>query len=519
MQRRVVCGRLALVVAVLWFGSLAVARADDGFPYTAYVTTDDVYVRSGPGKNYYPTMKLPRGATVEVYRHDPGGWYAIRPPEGCFSWVSGKYVEPGDDGIGIITGDRVVARVGSQFSDIRDVIQVRLYEGEEVELLGQKQFGQGPSAQIWYRIAPPAGEFRWVYGKYIDPEPPTYAHARPESRQNLIISRIERENEPAAEDAQEETTTADLPSTREPNGRFADDRRADDAPTADAATRAAMNVDVADGGRPIAATGDGSSVQRASATALLSDNSVEEESSGRDAASPRSTAATAGSLAHRSRRESPRTTAPARRAGNPTAAARPTRRGAGESAGTIEDDFDARLDALNLELSTMVSEEPTTWSFESLKARTRSLLNEAETAVERGKVRLLLGRIERFEQIAQRYRSVARLAAQTDAVDRQLAGVSRLQRAGVRRLQPAPRYDGMGRLARVASQEYGAPQYALLDENGHVRYYVTPAPGVNLQYYLGRWVGVTGNRSPRSELPAQHLTAKRITLIDSTTRR
>ena len=48
----------------------------DEFPYTACVNSADVFVRSGPGKNYYPTDKLSKGDKVEVYRHDPGGWCA-----------------------------------------------------------------------------------------------------------------------------------------------------------------------------------------------------------------------------------------------------------------------------------------------------------------------------------------------------------------------------------------------------------------------------------------------------------
>ncbi len=69
------------------------ARADD-LPYTAYVNADDVYVRSGPGRNYYPTEKLQQGDTVEVYRHDPGGWLAIRPTPGSFTWVSQRHLDP-----------------------------------------------------------------------------------------------------------------------------------------------------------------------------------------------------------------------------------------------------------------------------------------------------------------------------------------------------------------------------------------------------------------------------------------
>src|SRR5690606_20398078 len=64
---------LALTATV----SMAVARE---FPYRGVINADDVYVRSGPGQDYYPTEKLKRGEVVEVYRHDPGGWYAVRPP-------------------------------------------------------------------------------------------------------------------------------------------------------------------------------------------------------------------------------------------------------------------------------------------------------------------------------------------------------------------------------------------------------------------------------------------------------
>ncbi len=127
---------------------------DADYPYDAFINTDDVYVRSGPGQNYYPVLRLQRGDRVEVYRHDPGGWYAVRPPAECFSWVSADFVEPGEGKIARIKGDRVVARVGSAFSDIRDVIQVRLDEGELVEVLEAKRIGTGPAAQTWYKIAP-----------------------------------------------------------------------------------------------------------------------------------------------------------------------------------------------------------------------------------------------------------------------------------------------------------------------------------------------------------------------------
>ena len=145
-----------------WLCCCAVASAAE-FPYTAYVNSGDVYVRSGPGKNYYPTEKLQKGEKVEVYRHDPGGWLAIRPPQGSYSWVSARQLEPTKKGLAKSKDDRVVCRVGSTFSDVRDVIQVRLKRDEVVEILGDG----GPQG-AWYKIAPPAGEFRWIFSKFVD---------------------------------------------------------------------------------------------------------------------------------------------------------------------------------------------------------------------------------------------------------------------------------------------------------------------------------------------------------------
>ena len=51
---------------------------------------------------------------------------------------------------------------------MRDVIQVRLDRGEKVEILEAKRFNTGPGAQTWYKISPPAGEFRWISGKYVE---------------------------------------------------------------------------------------------------------------------------------------------------------------------------------------------------------------------------------------------------------------------------------------------------------------------------------------------------------------
>jgi uncharacterized protein YraI len=153
------------------------AAAEPKFPYKAFVNTDEVYVRSGPGQSYYPTDKLALGQEVEVYRHDPGGWCAIRPVEGSFCWVNTRYVQLKSDGLAEITSDAVASRIGSRFSDVRDIVGVKLERGELVELIDEREFRRGDNP--WCRIAPPAGDFRWVYAKYLDADFPRDGLSKP----------------------------------------------------------------------------------------------------------------------------------------------------------------------------------------------------------------------------------------------------------------------------------------------------------------------------------------------------
>src|SRR5262249_49138791 len=124
-------------------------------------------------KNYYATDKLPKGSSVEVYRHDPGGWYAIRPTNESFSWVPADALKLKGDRLGVVQREGTICFVGTRFNNAHDVHQVRLEKGEEVEILDVKQLGEGSATQSWAQISPPSGEFRWVYGKYLDRVPPS----------------------------------------------------------------------------------------------------------------------------------------------------------------------------------------------------------------------------------------------------------------------------------------------------------------------------------------------------------
>ena len=400
---------MRLFVAALLCSPLLLASPASGeqeFPYTTIVSAEDVYVRSGPGRNYYPTAKLRRGQKVEVYRHDPGGWCAIRPVEGSFTWVSGRYLKPTDDNLAVVASDGVSARVGSRFSDIRDVIQVRLQKGELVAILeGPRQGGRG--SEGWYKIAPPSGEFRWVSAKYLDAEYPRdgVRKAPPDEPRPY---RYARRNADQMSDAPNDTSSPKIPA------------------------------------------------------AALADDSPRVRSS-----RPRSLTA---------------------------------------------EEYEAELKRIEMELSVMVIEDPTAWSFDVLRERSNLLLDQAQTAVERGRARLLANKIARFDDIKQRQDAVFAMRDVTDRDSRLWAKLRPRTDDVVSDIDG--RFDGVGQLTQVVSPKLGAPRYALTDDAGDVRCYLTPAPGLNVQNYIGRRVGVTGARGYVPDQRASHIMARRITPLE-----
>lgn len=429
--------RILAILPVLAVLSAPAKGAERSFPYKAYITANDVHVRSGPGQSYYPTDKLRMGQEVEVYRHDPGGWYAIRPPKGSFSWVSSRWLEMGDDGLASVIGDRVAARVGSRLSDIRDVIQVRLDRGELVEVLGRGATGAGPSASRWCKISPPPGEFRWVYGKYVDPDFPV--------------------------DGIRKTTGDDSPIVQR-----------------SAKSPVSQGVEEAVGVEP--REDDGPAVQAA-------EHSVPASTQQTPRATPRA--------------EEPSTEATEFDPPLSTKAIPPSQ-------------FKAKVDDLELRLSAMLVEEPATWNFDGMADQADALLAQAQTALERGRARLLVKKISRLAGIKRRYDAVTPSGSAVDLLAPPLAGSRSPHRPNRRTVAEKPRYDGVGRLKRVVSSKVGAPQFALVNEQGDVTCYLTPAPDVNLRRYEGQRIGVTGVTGLMLEPRAKHVAAKHITLLDDT---
>lgn len=461
---RLGCASLS-VFSLLVFGQcmFAVTAVAETFPYKAYIRGNDVYVRSGPGKNYYPIEKLARGVEIEVYRHDPGGWYAIRPPEGSFSWITGRQLRPLEDNLAEVIGDEVVAYVGSKFSDVHDVHQVKLERGELVEVIGEKRFVSPNDglAETWYKIAPPRGEFRWVFGRFVVRQGIAATTAtKGKSKSSGTAAEDRWQNSASARDAELAAADAD-------NKYLIPADRTGVAPSP-------IVVAPDPGGRSI----------------RIAPESLDASHSGIRLASLDEAAETTRSYSHR-------TATRARRA----------------SLGPM-----TPLDELNHDLSLMLADPPATWRFQDVRSRAQTELNGAQSALDRGKARALLRELDRYEQLQEDFVEADGLRETTDRENR-LAEIAAtpptVRHASAEGTDDQSQFDGVGRLAPVVSKRIGAPRFALTNSEGEVLMFVTPAAGIDMQPLVGKVVGLTGTRGYMPELRKPHLTAVRVEQLEA----
>lgn len=134
-----------------------------------FVHVPKATVRCGPGSDYYPTDVLSKGTAVEVYIETDDGWSGIRPPSGSHNWVQADalYLMPGGR-VAEVSADNAPAWIGSDAVKADKLLyQTQLQKTQTVAILGEAYRAQGDEQKLWFRIAPPQGEFRWIKSSMI----------------------------------------------------------------------------------------------------------------------------------------------------------------------------------------------------------------------------------------------------------------------------------------------------------------------------------------------------------------
>ncbi len=142
-------------------------------PRSRFVQTPKASARCGPGPSFYATTHLIRGTPVEVYAETEDGWSGIRPTEGSHDWIPAEsvYLLPGGK-VAEVALDSVVAWIGSELSDEESLrFQTKLLKSQKVSVLGEAAREDGGVQKLWFRIAPPQGEFRWVRTSQLSDDP------------------------------------------------------------------------------------------------------------------------------------------------------------------------------------------------------------------------------------------------------------------------------------------------------------------------------------------------------------
>jgi uncharacterized protein YgiM (DUF1202 family) len=162
-------------------------------PRIRYVLGTKAIVRSGPSDRYYATHEIPAGSRVEVHLETTDGWSGIRPPVNSYNWVSAKstYILPGGK-VAEVAEDDTPAWVGTESKDVTQLMwQTALVKSQQLQILGEEyQIGTDGAKQLWYRISPPQGEFRWVRSSALTDQVPATNIAPPQTAKSTVANQI-----------------------------------------------------------------------------------------------------------------------------------------------------------------------------------------------------------------------------------------------------------------------------------------------------------------------------------------
>lgn len=503
---------------------------------TDHVQSDtEVSVRSGPGEKFYATGYLPPGAKVDVV-HELGDWLAIRPPEGSFSWLPVADLEAGDaPRTARVRREQSRTRVGTDLSNDRNVAAVTLKRGDTVQLLEPLRRHRLNSTQSrWIRIACPSGEYRYVHRKDVGS---TTDSIRPDKSNADEPLADAKSAEWSKRSGAETATTTSPVATRalpEPPAIQADERT-DDVQLAqwsyDLAPRTYTDAPMLRDGNELPEQPSLSQALKSIRQALEATLPPKTPEAGTTPTiTPQPT-----NLANEP--QGPEAPIVALTSGQEPLALEPppsyptqpaeglSSSGGGDPTSAAPLLLSTELAAVAAELGQTVSQDPGSWVLPPLRNRVQAVIDAGKDATVRDRGLQMLARIAQFEDLQRRFRQLraGSLTAPTGPSTGMLAnrlgnsngGAS--NSAGPASAVPpidVTQYDGYGWLMPVLAQNRRLPRYVLTDNQGNIMQFVTPSPGLNLNRFENKRVGIYGQRNFLPQMKQPHLVAERIVTID-----
>lgn len=502
--------RYALIVTTLLFLLAPPSFAQqDNFPYTAIVLNDQTKVYSGPGDTHYATHSLKENQLVEVYRHDPGGWCAIRPPEKSFSLIPETAAKRLSGQIAEILVDGSQAWVGTALGAVENPLwQVKLKKGERVAVVGEASWPHSSGKSIvWLQIEPPAGEYRWVRlaDLQLPPAQDNITRASPAdySQPPALASTNNRNSAPPRRkprSADAEPTFTSITSTHSSSGWKAATRpipktepaRVEYSGTFRRTKNTTSQI-------PVRGFGDDSLDSKIEQASFLDDRPADPRFEAWDGAAIPPLNREQPPVRPASRDLSDRV--PRSLVREQPMNATPPNSVRARSATNAFVSQNSELIGIEDQLSKEMLKEPQAWNLADLKFQTERAKARSEDPVERLALQHVLEKIARCDGLQKNYLQASPFATAS-------------ARQPVTKLGSSGSYDATGWLKRLASSSGSVdPAYVLQDSLGNVTHEIAGAAGANLGGYVDKQVGVIGRRGFNRRLNLKHVTAERVVVL------
>ena len=466
------------------------------FPYQALIIAESAEIYSGPGSVHYATDELKQNSTVDVFRHDPGGWCAIRPPADSFSLVPESVVEKITDNIGRVAEDGVQAWVGTRLGSVeRPLWQVKLDQGERVEILGEVNWPnpEGHST-VWYQIAPPAGEFRWI--RISDVQLPKYLSDLPEVAEDGTADRIQTNIDSRELDGIE---SLDLSGYQESDASF-DGLKLDPPSEKDGTSnrgwkRASRPIHVAD------SRTDSGTVEPFKTPAF----NVPPLGVNAKATSFGSTSESGSDNRNDLQKQ--------------TKFSSESYSTLNEVVQPISGPVSDRIRALETALTAELLKPPVRWQLETILRQATTIATTSNDMTEHGHAQRLIDKIRKCTGIQSSFEAAYSGTPEEKSPYQAIGAGINSDFGADSQVQLGTTYDAYGWLNELVRDKGRVSKtYVLEDENGKIICHVAPAPGLNLNRYLKSKVGVVGRRGYHRELKMNHVTAERIIELETVRR-
>ena len=617
------CFSLGCVALVFCVGAAASEPLRTKEAETVYVAVEQARLYAGPSADFYPTGNIARGSAIEVHHRTTTGWLGIRPTQGSFSWVpaSQAYLLPGGRVIEV-TDANAVSWIGTEFGSAKQYRwQVKLSVGEQLGVLGEASVKNGPDEReaLWYKVSPPAGEFRWIEESAVSKTPVQTSSTTSATSSQVAAINTQPPAEPAGKDNAVQQANFNAAMNNSPKATAAEQTAAPEkaAPvrTAQATTKRKSQPSNSQPTKPQAKPGsewdgwyafemsnDGvktpfldklSGRDRGQTSAVNKPKSAQHDplqhdpfslSMAGDASAKPTPEELSSSIRNSREWRDPRTLREARLASNtasprslplesfvdrfdravtgtsgvlPASGQRPAQTdnfstpnidsfetgaadrslpqqfantsasfassatvnwyGLSEASNNAPNVVTSADDVAELQvaLNNSVANSSGPWNLAPLAERAKYFIEHGATAVERGQARLLLERIEAFQNLAARSQQLSgpQLPSQPPVQSASYVSPSGESPNALPSNSAKSNYDATGWLVPVHAAGPDQPTHAITNDTGDIVAYVSPIPGLNLDRYRNQPVGITGLRGYLPQLQAAHIQAQRVSRI------